>query len=75
MGKAYLHLPHNAALAALYPLNTQTDYDLLIANRRPHEIAANPPAPHHVATPTCGALRWAGRDLDADGDEIRSSGW
>jgi crotonobetainyl-CoA:carnitine CoA-transferase CaiB-like acyl-CoA transferase len=25
------------------------------------------------ATP--GALRWAGRDLDADGDEIRSSGW
>ncbi len=25
------------------------------------------------ATP--GALRWAGRDLDADGDEIRSTGW
>ena len=25
------------------------------------------------ATP--GALRWAGRELDADGDEIRSRGW
>jgi crotonobetainyl-CoA:carnitine CoA-transferase CaiB-like acyl-CoA transferase len=25
------------------------------------------------ATP--GALRWAGRDLDADGDQIRSTGW
>jgi len=25
------------------------------------------------ATP--GSLRWAGRPLDADGDDIRSSGW
>jgi crotonobetainyl-CoA:carnitine CoA-transferase CaiB-like acyl-CoA transferase len=25
------------------------------------------------ATP--GALRWAGRELDADGDEIRANGW
>ena len=25
------------------------------------------------ATP--GALRWAGRTLDADGDQIRESGW
>jgi crotonobetainyl-CoA:carnitine CoA-transferase CaiB-like acyl-CoA transferase len=24
---------------------------------------------------TPGELRWAGRTLDADGDEIRSSGW
>jgi hypothetical protein len=25
------------------------------------------------ATP--GALRWAGRGLDADGDQIRATGW
>ena len=24
---------------------------------------------------TPGALRWAGRPLDADGDDIRANGW
>ena len=28
---------------------------------------------HLSATP--GALRWQGRGLDADGDEIRAKGW
>ena len=68
-----------AAEAAIGPVMTMADIAV-----DPHYAARNAiadvdgtPMQGLIAklTATPGALRWQGRALDADGDEIRASGW
>ena len=67
------------AEAAIGPVMDMADIakDPHYAQRGAVEILDDTPMQSVIArlSATPGALRWAGRDLDADGDEIRSSGW
>ena len=67
------------AEAAIGPVMDMADiaHDPHYAHRGAVETLDDTPMQSVIArlSATPGALRWAGRDLDADGDEIRSSGW
>ncbi|WP_040495529.1 CaiB/BaiF CoA transferase family protein [Ilumatobacter nonamiensis] len=68
-----------AAQAAIGPVLDMADIaqDPHYAARGTIEAVDDTPMQSLIArlSATPGALRWAGRGLDADGDEIRSSGW
>ena len=69
----------NEAHAAIGPVMDMADIaaDPHYAHRGAIESLDGTPMQSVIArlSATPGALRWAGRDLDADGDEIRASGW
>lgn len=69
----------NEAQAAIGPVMDMADIanDPHYAQRGAVEMVDDTPMQSVIArlSATPGALRWAGRDLDADGAEIRSSGW
>ena len=68
-----------AAEAAIGPVMDMADIaaDPHFAHRGAIESVDGTPMQSLIArlSGTPGALRWAGRGLDADGDEIRSTGW
>jgi crotonobetainyl-CoA:carnitine CoA-transferase CaiB-like acyl-CoA transferase len=68
-----------AANAAIGPVLDMADIaaDAHYASREAIAVVDGTPMQGLIArlSATPGALRWAGRPLDADGDEIRSSGW
>lgn len=68
-----------AAEAAIGPVLDMADIatDPHYAHRGVIEKLDDTPMQSVIArlSATPGALRWAGRDLDADGDQIRSTGW
>ena len=68
-----------AAEAAIGPVLDMADIatDPHYAHRGAIESLDDTPMQSVIArlSATPGALRWAGRGLDADGDEIRSTGW
>ena len=68
-----------AAEAAIGPVLDMADIasDAHYAQRGAIETLDDTPMQSLIArlSATPGALRWAGRGLDADGDEIRASGW
>lgn len=67
------------AEAAIGPVMDMADIaaDPHYAHRGAVETLDDTPMQSVIArlSATPGSLRWAGRDLDADGDEIRASGW
>jgi crotonobetainyl-CoA:carnitine CoA-transferase CaiB-like acyl-CoA transferase len=69
----------NAAEAAIGPVLDMADIaaDPHYAARRAIVAVGDTPMQGLIArlSATPGALRWSGRDLDADGDAIRSAGW
>lgn len=69
----------NEAQAAIGPVMDMADIanDPHYAHRGAVELVDGTPMQSVIArlSVTPGALRWVGRDLDADGDEIRSNGW
>lgn len=69
----------DAAKAAIGPVMDMADIatDPHYAQRGAVELVDDTPMQNVIArlSATPGALRWAGRALDADGDEIRSNGW
>lgn len=69
----------NDAEAAIGPVMDMADIaqDPHYAQRGAIELVDDTPMQSVIArlSETPGALRWAGRELDADGDEIRSNGW
>ena len=68
-----------AADAAIGPVLDMADIadDPHYAHRGAIELVDDTPMQSVIArlSATPGYVRWAGRDLDADGDEIRSHGW
>lgn len=68
-----------AANAAIGPVMDMADIsnDPHYAHRGAVELVDDTPMQSVIArlSSTPGALRWAGRGLDADGDEIRANGW
>lgn len=68
-----------AAEAAIGPVMDMSDIadDPHYASRGAIEIVDGTPMQSVIArlSATPGSLRWAGRDLDADGDEIRTNRW
>lgn len=69
----------DAANAAIGPVMDMADIanDPHYAHRGAVELVDDTPMQSVIArlSATPGALRWSGRGLDADGDEVRSSGW
>ncbi len=67
------------AEAAIGPVMDMADIaaDPHYAHRGAVELVDDTPMQRVIAglSATPGSLRWAGRDLDADGTEIRTSGW
>lgn len=67
------------ANAAIGPVMDMADIatDPHYAERGAVEVVDGTPMQSVIArlSATPGVLRWAGRELDADGDEIRSNGW
>ncbi len=69
----------DAANAAIGPVMDMADIanDPHYAQRGAVEVVDDTPMQSVIArlSATPGALRWTGRGLDADGDEVRRSGW
>jgi crotonobetainyl-CoA:carnitine CoA-transferase CaiB-like acyl-CoA transferase len=69
----------NDANAAIGPVMDMADIanDPHYQQRGAIELVDDTPMQNVIArlSVTPGALRWAGRELDADGDRIRSNGW
>ena len=69
----------DAANAAIGPVMDMADIaaDPHYVHRGAVELVDGTPMQNVIArlSATPGTLRWAGRELDADGDEIRSNGW